>query len=125
MKRTRRQGPRLGLGLTRLILVLGFTVAITGLGIYAVYSQYQVVRLGYSLDQDLFEHRRELEAVKRLELTIASYKHPRAVSEFAEKDLKMRQTDNRDELIVPSGDELARSPEDTPDDTPHGEEDRP
>lgn len=99
-RRRRRSGLRLGLG--QLLLVLGFTVATTAAGVYTVYSQYQVVKLGYALDQQLFDYRRELEASKRLNLSISSYKHPSAVRAFADEALDMRQPSNADELIVPA-----------------------
>jgi len=98
-RRKRRSGLSLGIG--HLILVLGFTVATTGAGIYTVFSQYQVVKMGYAIDQELFEYRRALEANKRLRLSISSYKHPSAVQAFADEALDMRQPSNADELIVP------------------------
>ena len=105
-KKKRRRRSRLSLGIGTLLLVLGFTVATTAAGIYTVFSQYQVVKMGYAIDQELFEFRRALEANKRLRLSISSYKHPSAVNAFADEALDMRQPSNADELIVPQPEDL-------------------
>jgi hypothetical protein len=50
-------------------MVIVLTMLTTGIGIYLVYSQYQVVRMGYVIDKDLLEYRREMEIKKRLPAT--------------------------------------------------------
>lgn len=97
------RGGRLRLGLGALLTVLTFTVATTAVGIYTVHRQYEVVKMGYAIDQRLFEYRRALEANKRLRLSLGSYKHPTSVAAFADETLDMRQPTNTDELIVPVG----------------------
>lgn len=98
--RRRRGGLTWGVG--RFIALVAFTVVMTGAGIYQVYSHYQVVKLGYVLDQDLFDYRRRMERHKRLKLSIASYKHPTSVGVFAVDELGMRPPGPRDELTVPN-----------------------
>lgn len=98
----RRRLPRLPLGFGRLLAILLFTVVTATLGLYQVYSQYQVVRLGYVLDQDLFEHRARREVAKRLELSISAYKHPSLVTSYATDQLEMHQPTNNDEFVVPT-----------------------
>jgi cell division protein FtsL len=83
------------------MMVIIFTVVTASMGVYLVYSQYQVIRLGYVIDQDLAEYRRQLETVKRLELSIASYKHPKAVTALAEQELDMRVPHYTEEFTVP------------------------
>ncbi len=101
--RTRRRGARLRWGLGPFLGIGLFTVVTTTAGIYQVYSQYQVIRMAYVLDQDLFELRRATETHKRLNLSIASYKHPLAVQTLARDALDMHAPTVHEELIVPSG----------------------
>lgn len=97
----RRSPLKLGFGFGPLLMVITFTVVTASLGVYLVHSQYQVIRMGYIIDQDLAEYRRELETVKRLELSIASYKHPKAVTAMAEQELDMRVPHYTEEFMVP------------------------
>ncbi|MCA9515660.1 MAG: cell division protein FtsL [Myxococcales bacterium] len=96
---------RLRWGVGRLVALIGFTVVMTGLGIYQVRRQYDLVQLGYAIDRDLFEYRRELEVKKRLALSLAAYKDPMAVRAFAEDALGMKVPSPENELRIPAGDE--------------------
>ena len=95
---------RIPIGFGSLLMVIVLTMLTTGIGIYLVYSQYQVVRMGYVIDKDLLEYRREMEIKKRLQLSIASYKHPQAVPVFAQKHLQMKAPSHHDEFIIPDPD---------------------
>jgi hypothetical protein len=95
----RRIGQSWGLG--RFILLIGFTVVMTGLGIWQVKRQYQVVEQGYAIDRNLFEYRRLLERQKRLNLLLSAYKDPSALQVFAEEELGMRRAGREDVLYIP------------------------
>ncbi len=97
-----RRAPRLHLGMGQLAVVLVLTVVTASLGIYKVHQQYEVIRLGYLLDQDRFDLREELETYKRLRLSVASYEHPTTVNTMASKQLEMQPPRPTDELLVPS-----------------------
>lgn len=99
---TRRVRLRWGLG--RIVALVGFTVIMTALGIYQVRRQYDLIQLGYAIDRDLFDYRRELEIKKRLSLSLSSYKDPMAVRAFAEDALGMKVPSPEHELRVPAGD---------------------
>ena len=92
---------RLPSGFGPMAMLIALTVVTTTVGIYLVYSQYQVVRMGYVIDQDLFEYRREMEIRKRLQLSIASFKHPQTVPEFAKTHLNMRPPTLNQEFVIP------------------------
>ncbi len=92
---------RLSHGFGRMLMVIILTFITTSVGLYLVYSQYQVVRMGYVIDQDLFEYRREMETRKRLQLSIASYKHPEMVPVFAKNHLNMRPPTLNEEFVIP------------------------
>lgn len=124
----KRQRLRLSFGFGPLFMVIFFTVVTAAMGSYLVHSQYEVIRMGYIIDQDLAEYRRQLETVKRLELSIASYKHPKSVTALAEQELDMRPPQYTEEFTVP--DPAAKAikaqlPELEPLQTPHEEEDLP
>lgn len=102
-----RRAPRLHLGMGQLAVVLVLTVVTASLGIYKVHQQYQVIRLGYLLDQDRFDLREELETYKRLRLSVASYEHPTTVTAMARKQLDMRPPRPTDELLVPAPSDTA------------------
>ena len=95
----RRIGQSWGLG--RFIFLIGFTVVMTGLGIWQVKRQYQVVEQGYAIDRDLFDYRRLLERQKRLNLLLSAYKDPSALQVFAEEELGMRRAGREDVLYIP------------------------
>ncbi len=102
-KRTRRaRGPRLSLGVGRFVALVCCTVVLTGLGLFQVNRQYEQIRLGYAIDEDLFEHRRLMEMQKRLRLSLASFNDPAAVKAFAEDELGMRSPGLNDEFFVPN-----------------------
>jgi len=94
----------------QLAIVLVFTVVTASLGIYKVHQQYEVIRLGYLLDQDRFDLREELETYKRLRLSVASYEHPTTVTTMARKQLDMRPPRPTDELLVPAPSDEAPAP---------------
>lgn len=100
-----QRAPRLRWGVGRLLALIAFTVVMTGLGIYQVHKHYQLIRVGYSLDQDLFDYRRLTEAKKRLELALSAYKDPLAVRAFAEDELGMKVPGPEDELHIPRAEE--------------------
>jgi hypothetical protein len=99
-----RRRRRLTFGVGRLLAVLAFTVVASTAGLYLVYQNYQVVRAGYLLDQELFRYRRELEIGRRLELQLALVKGRGEVTEKLKKELDMRRPTPADELLVPSPD---------------------
>ncbi|MFT7581250.1 MAG: cell division protein FtsL [Myxococcota bacterium] len=101
---------RLPLGVGRFLVLVAFTVGMTGLGLYKVHSQYEVIQVGYSLDRELFEHRRLFEAQKRLNLMLSAYKDPAAVRAFAEDELEMTVPGPTHELHVPNPDDDAPNP---------------
>ncbi len=111
---------RLPFGVGRLLLLVGFTVFVAGLGVYQVYAQYQVVTVAYVLDHDRLEHQRLSEIEKRLSLSLSTYKDPTAVRTFAESELDMRVPTSRDEFHVP-GDDVVR-PRPGPSPPPAGDE---
>lgn len=98
---TGRPRVRLAWGLGRLLALVAFTAVMTGLGVYQVHRHYQLIRVGYDLDADLFEHRRLLEVQKRLELSLSAYKDPLAVRALAEERLGMKAPGPLDELVIP------------------------
>lgn len=98
---TRPPRARLGWGLGRLLALVAFTVVMTGLGVYQVHRHYQLIRVGYDLDADLFENRRLREVHKRLELSLSAYKDPLAVRTLAEERLGMKAPGPLDELVIP------------------------
>ena len=100
-KQEKRRLLRLSFGFGPLFLVILFTIVTAAMGSYLVHSQYEVIRMGYIIDQDLTEYRRQLETVKRLELSIASYKHPKSVTALAEQELDMRAPKYTEEFTVP------------------------
>jgi cell division protein FtsL len=100
-KQEKRRQLRLSFGFGPLLMVIIFTVVTAAMGSFLVHSQYEVVRMGYIIDQDLTEYRRQLETVKRLELSIASYKHPKSVTALAEQELDMRTPEYTEEFMVP------------------------
>ncbi|TNF35399.1 MAG: hypothetical protein EP329_06230 [Deltaproteobacteria bacterium] len=102
---TTRRAPRLRWGVGRLLVLIAFTVVMTGAGIYQVHKHYQLIKVGYALDQDLFEYRRLTEAKKRLQLQLSAYKDPIAVRAFAEDELGMKVPGPEDELHIPRADE--------------------
>jgi len=102
-RRPRRLRLRYGVG--RMVILVLVTVAMTGLGVYQVDRQYAVVAVGYALDRDVFEYRRQLEIRKRLELTLATYKDPIAVRAFAAEALEMREPGPEQDLHIPRVDE--------------------
>ncbi len=102
VKQERRRQLRLSFGFGPLFLVILFTLTTAAMGSYLVHSQYEVIRMGYIIDQDLTEYRRQLETVKRLELSIASYKHPKSVTALAEQELDMRVPEYTEEFTVPN-----------------------
>ncbi|PIE17429.1 MAG: hypothetical protein CSA66_05850 [Proteobacteria bacterium] len=104
---SRRRQPRrarLRFGVGRLLVLISLTVVVTALGLYQVHSRYEVVQVGYTIHQDLVEHRRLLEANKRLRLTLSAYKDPMAVRAFAEDALEMHPPGSQDELVIPAPD---------------------
>jgi cell division protein FtsL len=102
-RHTRRRGARLRIGwkLGRFIGLVLVMVGVAAAGIYQVHARYELVRLGYALDNERFEHRRLLETHKRLRLSLASYQDPEAVRVMAEERLGMRVAGQEDELVVP------------------------
>ena len=101
VKQEKRRHLRLSFGFGPLFMVILFTLVTAAMGSYLVHSQYEVIRMGYIIDQDLTEYRRQLETVKRLELSIASYKHPKSVTALAEQELDMRVPEYTEEFTVP------------------------
>lgn len=102
MRLERRAQPlRIGWKLGRFIALVLVMVGVTVAGIYQVHARYELVRLGYALDSDRFEHRRLLETQKRLRLSLATYKDPEAVRVLAEQRLGMRVAEQQDEFQVP------------------------
>ena len=97
----RQRGVRLRWGVGRLLALVTFTVVMTSVGLYQVHRHYQLVQVGYAIDQDLFEYRRLRETRKRLELELSAFKAPGTVREFAEKSLHMRRPSAQDELRIP------------------------
>jgi len=95
----RRIGQSWGLG--RFVFLIAFTVVMTGLGIWQVHRQYEVVEQGYAIDRHLFEYRRLLERQKRLNLLLSAYKDPSALQVFAEEELGMRRAGREDTLFIP------------------------
>ncbi len=127
-KQEKRRQLRLSFGFGPLFLVILFTVVTAAMGSYLVHSQYEVIRMGYIIDQDLAEYRRQLETVKRLELSIASYKHPKSVTALAEQELDMRVPKYTEEFTVPDPSERAikvQMPELEPSAVPPAQEDDP
>ena len=96
----RRKGLRWGLG--RFVALVIVTIALSAVGIYQVHENYRVVRMGYVLDQDLFEYRRQHERNKRLKLSIASLKHPASAQRYAREELGMHVPTAHDEFVVPT-----------------------
>jgi hypothetical protein len=88
-------------GLGRFIFLIVFTVVMTGLGIWQVRRQYEVVEQGYAIDRHLFEYRRLVERQKRLNLMLSAYKDPSALQVFAEEELGMRRPGRDDSLFIP------------------------
>ncbi len=119
-------------GLGRFIFLIAFTVVMTGLGIWQVRRQYEVVAQGYAIDRDLFEYRRLLERQKRLNLMLSAYKDPNALMVFAEEELGMRKAGREDALFIPDPRELTPltrtlppAPGDAPSDVPAPGSDEP
>ena len=95
------RSPRIGWRLGRFIALVLVMVGVTAAGVYQVHARYELVELGYALDSERFEHRRLLEAHKRLKLSLATYKDPEAVRTLAEERLGMHVADQQHELQVP------------------------
>ncbi|MGM0576595.1 MAG: hypothetical protein ACQEXJ_12770 [Myxococcota bacterium] len=107
---SRRRVPRLGWRGGRFLAAVFVMAALTAAGIYQVHQRYQVVRLGYALDDARFDHQRLLEQRKRLRLALSTYKDPVAVRELAREHLDMKEAEPRDELIVPEPDHVRAVP---------------
>jgi hypothetical protein len=106
MSRTRKKkqrDTRLGWRSGRFALLMLVTMGVAAAGLYQVRARFEIVRLGYAVDAQRFEHRRLLEQQKRLRLSLATYEDPREVESYAHQNLDMRAATDRDELIVPDG----------------------
>jgi cell division protein FtsL len=113
MSRARRgKAPKAQLGWRsgRFVVLLLITVGVAAAGLYQVRARFEIVRLGYSVDAQRFEHRRLLEQNKRLRLSLATYEDPREVESYAREQLEMRPATDRDELIVPDGETVSAIP---------------
>ncbi|MCB9728827.1 MAG: cell division protein FtsL [Deltaproteobacteria bacterium] len=96
---TRQLGWRSG----RFAALMLLTMGVAGAGLYQVRARFEIVRLGYAVDAQRFEHRRLLEQQKRLRLSLATFEDPRQVESYARQHLDMHEATERDELIVPDG----------------------
>jgi len=99
--KTRRPSQSWGVG--RLVFLIGFTALFTGLGIYQVNRQYDVVARGYRVDRELFDVRMELETRKRLSLLLSAHRNPNTLRTVALEELGMELPSRDSELFVPSG----------------------
>lgn len=110
LKRRRRRAVRVGWRVGRFAALALVMLAVTATGLYQVHQRYELVRLGYQLDEDRFEHRRLLETNKRLRLSLATWKDPTTVRAMAEDQLGMRQAEAYDEFVVPGAGPADRRP---------------
>jgi len=123
---TRRRVISQSWGLGRFIFLITFTVAFSGLGIYQVNRQYDVIKQGYRVDRELFDYRRELETQKRLSLLLSSHRDPTTLRAIALEELGMSLPERERELFVPTVDRagagagLFPSPTPTASATPDG-----
>ena len=98
---TNEQGrPRLGWRAGRFLAILLVTIGVSGAGIYQVHDRYQVVRLGYALDDARKTQQELLENQKRLRLRYDTKTHPNKVAVQA-ADLQMKRAGAREEYLVP------------------------
>ncbi len=107
---SKRKGTQLRWRSGRLALLMLVTMGVAAAGLYQVRARFEIVRLGYAVDAQRFEHRRLLEQQKRLRLSLATYEDPREVERYALQNLDMRAATDRDELIVPDGDTVTAIP---------------
>lgn len=109
-RKTKKKGTQLGWRSGRFALLMLVTMGVAAAGLYQVRARFEIVRLGYAVDAQRFEHRRLLEQQKRLRLSLATYEDPREVESYAHEHLDMRAATDRDELIVPDGDTVTAIP---------------
>ncbi|MEZ4266099.1 MAG: cell division protein FtsL [Myxococcota bacterium] len=102
-RKTKQKKAQLGWRSGRFALLMLVTMGVAAAGLYQVRARFEIVRLGYAVDAQRFEHRRLLEQQKRLRLSLATYEDPREVESYARQNLDMRTATDRDELIVPDG----------------------
>ena len=100
-KRTEDQSrPRLGWRVGRFLSILLLTIGMSAAGIYQVHDRYEVVDLGYSIDDARQSQQELLENQKRMRLRYDTTTHPNHVKTRAH-DLQMKQAGAREEYLVP------------------------
>ena len=93
--------PRLGWRAGRFLAIVLITVGMSAAGLYQVHDRYEVVRLGYTLDDARKSQQQLLENQKRLRLRYDTATHPNQVSVRA-ADLQMKRAGAREEYLVPN-----------------------
>ena len=93
--------PRLGWRVGRFLSIVLLTVGMSAAGIYQVHDRYEVVRLGYALDDARQAQQSLLESQKRLRLRYDTTTHPNQVAARA-ADLQMKRAGAREEYLVPN-----------------------
>ncbi len=110
MTRRRAAVPRVSWRVGRFMGLVLVMLAVTLAGLYQVHQRYELIRLGYQLDEDRFEHRRLLETHKRLRLSLATWKDPTTVRALATDQLGMHRAEAYDEFVVPGASSSIRRP---------------
>jgi transcription initiation factor TFIID subunit TAF12 len=85
----------------RFLSIVLLTVGMSAAGIYQVHDRYEVVRLGYALDDARQAQQSLLESQKRLRLRYDTTTHPNQVTARA-ADLQMKRAGAREEYLVPN-----------------------
>lgn len=93
--------PRLGWRVGRFLSIVLLTVGMSAAGIFQVHDRYEVVRLGYALDDARQAQQSLLESQKRLRLRYDTTTHPNQVAARA-ADLQMKRAGAREEYLVPN-----------------------
>ena len=99
-QRRSNERPRLGWRIGRFLAIILLTIGMSAAGLYQVHDRYEVVALGYSIDDARKSQQELLENQKRLRLRYDTATHPNHVKTRAH-DLLMKQAGAREEYLVP------------------------
>lgn len=81
-------------------VVLAVASVLVALGLYRVWSEYQVFEAGSVLRSQSAEHQALVDEHRRLELEVATLEHSLDVERRARDELQMRTADDRELVIV-------------------------
>jgi cell division protein FtsL len=83
-----------------LLLALALVGALMAIGIYRVWSEYEVFEMGASLRAESELHSTLVDEQRKLKLELAAIEHAMEIERRAQEELGMRPPTDRDYVVV-------------------------